>query len=369
MPADRGHKPDYALLITIGTIVIYGLVMLASASSVVSFEKFGDSNSLLKRQLIYGLALGLVGFFIAVRVHYQTWRKYAFAFMLVNLALLVAVFIPGIGYGYGGANRWIHIGSALFQPSEILKLTFALYLATLFAKNKEGMKDAAFGLIPFLIIMGLITFLIMMQPDMGTMVAVSAIGLAIFFVAGAPLKHLLWIFLSASGLFFLLIKLEPYRAARLTVFLNPALDPQGIGYHVNQALLAIGSGGLFGLGLGHSRQKYLYLPEVTGDSIFAVIAEELGLIFAVGLIILFLVLMYRGFTIAKTAPDTFSRLLATGITVWFVIQAFINIAAMVTLLPLTGIPLPFVSYGSSALAASLVAVGILTNISKFTKKT
>ena len=184
----------------------------------------------------------------------------------------------------------------------------------------------------------------MLQPDMGTMTIIAITALVVYFVAGAPFKHLTWLILGASGLFLLLIKIAPYRAARLTVFLNPALDPQGIGYHINQALLAIGSGGIFGLGLGHSRQKYLYLPEVTGDSIFAVIAEELGLIFSLVLIILFLILMYRGLKIARSAPDTFGKLIATGIIVWLVLQAFINIAAMVTLIPLTGIPLPFISY-------------------------
>jgi len=238
----------------------------------------------------------------------------------------------------------------------------------LFAKNIEGIKDAAYGLKPFLVIVGSIVFLIMLQPDMGTMVIIAITAFIIFYVAGAPLKHLAWILLGASGLFLLLIKLAPYRAARFTVFLNPALDPQGIGYHINQALLAIGSGGIFGLGLGHSRQKYLYLPEVTGDSVFAVIAEELGLIFAIVLIMIFLFLMYRGLQIARSAPDNFGKLVAVGITVWIVLQAFINIAAMVTLVPLTGIPLPFISYGSSALATSLAAMGILISISKQTKR-
>ncbi len=361
------HKPDYTLLITIAVIVIYGVVMLASASSVISFEKYDDSNYLLKHQLLYGIGLGLIGFFVLSRIDYHVWKKFAFAMLAINVLLLLAVFLPGIGYEYGGARRWIDLGPTIFQPTELLKLTFILYLATLFAKNIEGIKDTAYGLKPFLVIVGTIVFLIMLQPDMGTMVTIAIIGFVIFYVAGPPLKHLAWVIGGATGLFFLLIKIAPYRAARLTVFLNPALDPQGIGYHINQALLAIGSGGVLGLGLGHSRQKFLYLPEVTGDSIFAVIAEELGLIFSFALIALFLLLMYRGYKIARTAPDTFGKLTAVGITSWLVLQAFINIAAMVTLVPLTGIPLPFVSYGSSALAASLAAVGILVNISKQTK--
>ncbi|MDD5039806.1 MAG: putative lipid II flippase FtsW [Patescibacteria group bacterium] len=363
----RIHKPDYTLLITCAILAIYGLVMLASASSVLSFEKFGDSNYFLKHQLIYGVGFGLVGFFLAYKLDYHRWKKFAFAFLAINILLLLAVFIPGIGYAYGGARRWIQLGPSLFQPTEILKLTFILYLSTLFAKNIEGIKDPAYGLVPLLVILGSIVFLIMLQPDMGTMVTIAATGLIVFFTAGAPLKQLAGIFGSAVVLFFILIKLAPYRAARFTIFLNPALDPQGIGYHINQALMAIGSGGILGLGLGHSRQKFLYLPEVTGDSIFAIVAEELGLVFAIILILLFLTIMFRGFKIAAHAPDTYGRLLAIGITTWIVLQAFINIAAMVTLVPLTGIPLPFVSYGSSALVTIFFSIGILSNISKQTK--
>lgn len=367
MPSTRFHKPDYGVIATVGVLLLYGLVMLASASSVISFEKFGNSNYLLQHQVIYGVVIGLVGFLVMSKIDYHIWRKFAFPLMALNILLLLAVFLPGIGYEFGGARRWVQLGPTLFQPTELLKLTFILYVSTLFAKNKEGIKDVAFGLVPFLIIVGSIAFLIMLQPDMGTMISIAIIGFVIFYVAGAPLKHLAWLVVGASGLFALLIKLAPYRTARLTVFLNPALDPQGIGYQINQALLAIGSGGVFGLGLGHSRQKYLYLPEVTGDSIFAVIAEELGLIFAVALIALFLYFMYRGLKVARQAPDTFGTLIATGIVAWIVLQAFINIAAMVTLIPLTGIPLPFISYGSSALATSLIAVGLLVNISKQTK--
>ena len=363
----RTHKPDYTLLLTIGLIVIFGLIMLSSASSVISFEKFGDSNYLLKHQLLYGIFLGTIGFLIASKIDYHVWRKFAFPFLIVNIFLLLAVFIPGISYEYGGARRWLLLGPTLLQPTELLKLTFILYLATLFEKNIQGIKEAAYGLVPFLIILAIIVGLIILQPDMGTMITIAIIGLIIFYVAGAPLKHLTWIGLAGIALFAILVKIAPYRAARFTVFLNPALDPQGIGYHVNQALLAIGSGGIFGLGLGHSRQKYLYLPEVTGDSIFAVVAEELGFILSLLLIALFLILMYCGFKIAKNSPDLFGKFLAVGITSWFVLQAFINIAAMVTLIPLTGIPLPFVSYGSSALATSLIAVGVLINISKQTK--
>jgi cell division protein FtsW len=366
--AVKTHKPDYTLILIIAVILVFGLVMLSSASSFLGFEKFNDSNYYLKHQLLYGLSIGLVAFFLLSKIDYHVWKKYALFFMILNVFLLLAIFIPGLGFGYGGARRWIQVGFFTIQPSEILKLVFVLYLSTLFAKNIEHIKDPNYSLMPFLVILGTSAILIMMQPDMGTLITIILIALSIYFVAGASWKHLLWFILGSGGLFLLLIKIAPYRTARLTVFLNPAIDPQGIGYHINQALLAIGSGGFFGLGLGHSRQKLLYLPEVTGDSIFAIIAEEVGFLFALVLIALFLTLMYKGFQIAKRAPDAFGRLVATGITAWFVLQAFINIAAMVTLVPLTGIPLPFVSYGSSALAISLAAVGILVNISKQTNQ-
>ncbi|MFC1687846.1 putative lipid II flippase FtsW [Patescibacteria group bacterium] len=363
----REHAPDFTLIATIGIIVIFGIVMLMSASSVVSYERFGSSNYLVNHQILYGLLFGIVGLFAAFKIDYHRYRKLAFPLLAFTFLLLVAVFIPNIGYEFGGAKRWISLGTTTFQPTELLKLTFLIYLATWLEKRGEAIKDAAYGLIPFLIILGVIATLVMMQPDLGTMTIIALISIVVYYVAGAPLKHFFWMMGGGAILLFLLIQTSGYRASRFTVFLNPSLDPQGIGYHINQALLAIGSGGLFGLGLGHSRQKYNFLPEVTGDSIFAVIAEELGFIIAVGLIILFIVLLVRGFSIASRAPDMYGKLLATGITSWFVIQALINVGAMVGLLPLTGIPLPFVSYGSSALAISLIAVGVLINISKQTK--
>ncbi len=367
--AEKTHQPDYLLIFIIAVITIFGLIMLSSASAVIAFQKFGDSGYFVKRQIIYGLSLGIFGFIFAYKVRYSWWKKMSFIFLLFTIILLLAIFIPGLGFTSGGARRWIQLGGVLIQPTELAKLTFLLYLSSWLEKrDRKSLQDPAFGLTPFLIMLGVITLLIMLQPDLGTMSVIVLIALTVFFVGGAPLKHLLYIILGGSLLFGLLIKIAPYRAARFTVFLNPSLDPQGIGYHINQALLAIGSGGIWGLGLGHSRQKYNYLPEVTGDSIFAVIAEELGFIFSLILVILFLVLMYRGFKIAKRAPDQFGRLLAAGITVWLTLQAFVNIAAMAGLLPLTGIPLPLVSYGSSAIAVALTAVGILVNISKHTKE-
>lgn len=359
-----GKKADGLLVSLIFTILVFGLIALASASAVVAFDKFGDPNYYIKHQLLYGVFLGIIAFWLTSRIHYHYWKKIAVPLMIITLLFLVLVLFPGIGYEFLGAKRWINFGGILFQPTEMTKLTFLIYLATWLERRGKGIEDVSFGLLPFLFVLGTITLLIMLEPDMGTMTVIAVIALVVYFVAGAPWKHLAWMFGATIAVFALLVKIAPYRVARLTVFLNPELDPQGIGYHVNQALLAIGSGGLFGLGLGHSRQKYNYLPEVTGDSIFAVISEELGFFFAVLLVGLFVTLMIRGFRIAKGSPDVYGRLLAVGITTWVAFQAFVNIAAMVSLVPLTGIPLPLVSYGSSSLIMVLASLGILVNISK-----
>lgn len=367
--SEGAHQPDYTLIILIAVIVIFGIIMLWSASVVSGFQKFGDSYHYLKHQLLYGVLFGAAAFLITSRISYTFWKKYAFPLVIATATLLLFVLIPGIGAEYLGARRWIDLGF-LFQPSELAKLTFLLYLAAWLEKRaRKGMEDIYYGLLPFLFLLAIIGFLILMQPDMGTLTVIAVIAIVVYFIAGAPLKHLAIMGAGGIGVFALLIKIAPYRAARLTTFLNPELDPQGIGYHVNQALLALGSGGIFGLGIGHSRQKFNFLPEPYGDSIFAVIGEELGFILSVGLIVLFVALMWRGYKIAKAAPDTFSRLVATGIVTWIAFQALVNIAAMAALIPMTGITLPLVSYGSTSLVMVLASLGILVNISKYTRYT
>lgn len=358
---------DYTLLILLGIVIVFGMVMLSSASTVISFQRFGDPNYLLKRQLI-SFAIGLVAFFLVVRIDYHIWRRFAVIMLVISILLLVFVLLPGVGTELLGAQRWINIGGIFFfQPTELVKLTFLIYLATWLEKRGHGIADITTGLIPFLTLLFIITGLVIAQPDLGTMIVIGAISLVVYFAAGAPYKHLGGILGLGAIFTFILIKVAPYRAARFSIFLNPELDPQGIGYHINQALLAIGSGGLFGVGLGHSRQKFNYLPESAGDSIFAVIAEELGFFFVLALIALFIMILMRGIKIARTAQDDYGRLLATGITAWIVIQAFVNMAALVGLLPLTGIPLPFISYGGTSLIFSMVAAGILLNISRYAK--
>lgn len=372
-PIARRHglslgQPDWTLLALLGAIIIFGLIMLSSASSVLSYQKFGDSYYYLKHQIIYGLGLGAIAFYTLGTIDYHYWRQNAFVILVGTAILLFLVFIPGIGVELLGAKRWISLGGFFFQPSEVVKLTFLIYLAAWLEKRGKEVADVTYGFISFLLMLAfLMAMIAIAQKDLGTTIVISVISIIVYFVAGAPWKHMGLIFGSGAIALLALIKIAPYRAARWTVFLNPEVDPQGIGYHINQALLAIGSGGFFGLGLGHSRQKFNYLPEVATDSIFAIVAEELGFVFAIGVVLLFLMFIWRALRIAQHAPDQYGRLLAVGIAVWIGFQAFVNIGAMLALLPLTGIPLPFISYGSSSLITLLAAVGILMNISRQTK--
>jgi cell division protein FtsW len=362
------HTPDIPMIITFAVILVLGLIVLSSAGTAVGYQKFGDSYYFIKHQILYGLLPGLALFFIFASINYQIWKKFIIPLLGASIALLVVVFIPGIGAEYGTAKSWIDIGAFSFQPAELVKLTFLLYLGTWLEKRGTyGVKDLYTGFLPFIFLIGIISVLMLMQPDMGTLSIIIFMCIAVFFASGAKLKHVFMLFAAGASSIYLLIANSPYRAARLTTFLHPELDPQGIGYHINQAFLAVGSGGFFGRGFGHSRQKFQYLPEATGDSIFAIYAEELGFFLSVALIALFIFLVYRVLQVGKHSPDQFGRLVAVGIISWIAFQAFFNISSMIGLLPMTGIPLPFVSFGGTALAVTMAAMGILTNISRQTK--
>ncbi|HAL50569.1 MAG: Stage V sporulation protein E [Candidatus Uhrbacteria bacterium GW2011_GWD2_41_121] len=370
MKKDSG-KIDHIFLLLILGLTIFGLLILASASGPVAYtDKFGDSFYFVKHQVLSGVLPGFVLMFLASIFPYQMYKKVAFPLLILSIALLILVFIPGIGTDFGTfANSWVQIGGLSFQPAEIVKLTFLIYLCAWMAQRAGGGKiqDFSEGLMPFLFIIGSIAGLILLQPDLGTLSIIGAVALIIYFVAGGSIKHLLAIGVGCVAAFFLLIQMSPYRAERLMTFLHPELDPQGIGYQINQALLAIGSGGWFGRGYGHSLQKYQYLPEVIGDSIFAVMAEELGFFFSMLFLIAFVIMILRGLELARNAPDKFGSYLIIGIVSWFGVQAFVNIGAMVGILPITGVPLPFLSYGGTALVVSLAAAGVVLNISKSVK--
>ncbi len=359
------QKPfDRTLFITILMLLGIGLLMIASAGVVFGKVRFGDEYYFFKQQLI-GLGFGLAALFIFQRIHYRVWQKLVLPIFLVALGLLVLVFIPGFGTTVYGAARWVELGPLSFQPSEVMKFAIILYLSA-WLSNKGQRKAADFfeGFVPFLVILSIVGFLIIKQPDTGTLGLIFLMSLSVFFASGASIAHLGYLFLAGLLFLFILIKTAPYRMQRFLVYINPEHDPLGFGYQMTQALLAIGSGGILGVGLGHSRQKFNYLPEPVTDSIFAVLGEELGLIGAVVVVGLFLMVAWRGLKIAKSAPDEFGKLVAVGITSWIVFQAFINMAAITGLIPLTGIPLPFISYGGTSLVVLLAAVGILLNISK-----
>jgi cell division protein FtsW len=357
---------DYLLLGIVGTIILFGLVMLLSASAPSGYTEFSDSYYFLKHQIIFGFIPGIAGLLAFSRIPYTFWKSHAWNLLILSIVLLVLVFIPGLSAGIGTAHSWISIGGVFsVQPSEIVKLTFLFYLAAwLGGRDKQSVRDVHAGLLPFVLVLGAIMLLMILQPDVGTMLVIVAMSLVVYFVAGAPLTHVLGLITAGIAGLALLITAAPYRAARLTTFLHPELDPQGIGYHINQALLAIGSGGFFGVGYGHSRQKFQYLPEVGSDSIFAVIGEEMGFFVCTLVLVLFLLFLWRALSIASRAPDHFSKYVVVGVAAWIVIQALVNIASMVALMPMTGIPLPFVSYGGTSLAVSMAAVGVMLNISK-----
>ncbi len=350
------------MAVTVFALALFGVVMVYSAGAVIANKYYQDVNVFLVRQGI-ALAIGVVAMVFVSQIDFSLWRRLALPIFLLSL-LLVAPMAMHLVKPIGGAYRWFQLGKLSFQPSEFLKLGLIIYLAALFEKRRPVIKEFFKSSLPFFGVMALITILIMREPDLGTLLILIGVGTIMYFVAGANLRHLLVGIGLAVGLIFLLIFSAPYRAARLESFLNPSKDVQGIGYHNNQALIAIGTGGLFGKGFGQSIQKQFYLPEPHTDSIFAITVEELGFIRTSMIMLAFLVIIWRGFVIVRQTKDEFGRLLALGVISWILLQSFINIAAMLRLVPLTGVPLPLLSYGGSSLIFILVAVGILLNVSK-----
>ncbi len=355
---------DYILLSLTAVLLFFGLAVLYSASTVQSYKSYGNTTHYIFHQIVFGGLIGVIGMYITSRIDYHVWIKYLAPLLFLSFLLLALVKVPGIGSSSGGASRWVHIGPVLFQSSEFAKLVIVFYLAAWADKKRVAINNLHFGLLPSLCIIGLFSALIIWEPDLGTMLVLVATAAIMLFVAGLNWKYMFYTAVCSALLLFAFIKVEPYRARRITTFFDPTNDPKGISYQINQAILAIGAGGIWGYGYGLSRQKAGYLPETINDSIFAVLAEELGFIRVVALLVLFALFFLRGMKIAKNAPDTTGKMIAVGITSWIVVQALINIGAMVNLLPLTGIPLPFFSYGSTSLIMILSSIGILLNISK-----
>ena len=313
--------------------------------------------------------MGLILWWFLQKLDYRFWKRWAGTLLIIAGVLLVLVLIPGVGVEAGGARRWIGFGNFTLQASEFAKFALVIYLAYWFERKGREITDLYKTFLPFVGLLLAMFFLVIQEPDLGTASVTAAIAGTMYLVAGASWGQLGTLLGGGVAGVFLLIKVAPYRLRRLLTFLNPGADPLGAGYHINQALLAIGSGGIFGLGYGHSRQKYSFLPEPSSDSIFAIIGEELGLIGAVFLVVIpFAIIVWRGLLVARKAPDMFGRMMALGLTCWIGYQAIINIGAIVGLFPLTGVPLPFISLGGSSLVIMLAASGVLLNISKQTVK-
>lgn len=350
---------DRSFFYLILILVTIGLVFVADISTPQALNYFNDKFFFLRQQALWA-GIGIVAMIVTSHIDYRLWKKIAVPFFFVSVLLLIAVLIPGISLKALGARRWISLGHINFQPSEVIKLSLALYLAKV--ADSKIIKPLAF-FIPLAVVCGLI----MIQPDLGTTLVVGLLGITQIFVSGIPILYFVGSLLLGIVSVGVLILVSPYRRDRLMTFLNVTSDPLGKEYHIRQILLALGSGGLFGLGIGQSRQKYLFLPEASTDSIFAAIAEEIGFIGSFILILLFIYFIYKAFRICANAPDQFSKILAVGITSWIGGQIILNLSSMTALTPLTGIPLPFFSYGGTSLLMILAACGILLNISRYEK--
>ncbi|MDF2909258.1 MAG: stage sporulation protein [Sporolactobacillus laevolacticus] len=357
------QSPDLFLLVTTFVLLAIGLMMVYSASAVLAANRFGDSLYFLKRQLLFA-AVGVGLMFAVMRIDYHFWRSWAKIGLAGCYVLLALVLIPGVGLVRGGASSWLGVGAFSIQPSEFMKVALILFLAKYLSEHQSNLPSFKKGLIPSFMPVLLAFGLIMLQPDLGTGMVLVLTCLIMIFIAGAQIKH--FAIMGAIGVLGIvgLILSAPYRMKRLTSFVDPWQDPKGSGFQIIQSLLAIGPGGLLGFGLGQSRQKYQYLPEPQTDFIFSIVAEELGFIGAAMVLLLFCLLLWRGILIAVKAPDLFGTLLAVGITGMIAIQIMINIAVVTGLIPVTGITLPFLSYGGSSLTLMLVSIGILLNVSK-----
>src|SRR5579859_6090719 len=365
------EKPDFILLATVAALLIIGLNMVYSASYVIAHNdpSYGSDSYFAVQQAIRAVA-GIVLLVVFQSVDYHVLRRVSVPVLAMAIALLVAVLVTHLSHSAYGAQRWLTLGSLPpLEPSELVKIALILYFADWLSRRRDTIRDFVTGTLLFGIITSGVCALVVLQPDLGTAVVIAAIAIGLYFVAGADVFHLAFGLAAGVVVFWVVVIDSGYRSERIAAFLDASRDPLGVGWNITQAQIALGSGGIFGLGLGASRQKFYYLPNAHTDAIFAVIGEELGYIGAVLVVALFVGLALRGFRIASRAPDSYGCLLATGITFALVAQAFINVAVITATIPFTGVPLPFVSYGGSSLVVSLLSVGILSNISRQTRYT
>ncbi|GAB4437974.1 MAG: putative lipid II flippase FtsW [Chloroflexi bacterium OHK40] len=368
---DRNGRPDYLLLATVGSLVAFGLVMVYSSSFVEAYTLYENQYYYLLRQMV-GAAIGTVGLLAATRIDYRVWRRYSVQLMAGALLLLFLVLVlPASMTEVNGSRSWIRFGEGVFglvsvQPAELAKFAIIIYFADWLSRRSEKLGNVTYGLIPFSVMLGLVCGLVMLQPDLGTTVVLVMIGGIIYFAAGANLWHVA----GAAGLgalsFWLLVNVAGFRNYRIEAFKDPWKYYDSFGFQPIHAMFALGSGGIFGQGLGQGRQKFNWLPQAHTDTIYAIIGEELGLVGTVAVLIAFTIIAYRGYRIAGRAPSPFAALVAVGITSWICFQALINIAVTTSLIPFTGLTLPFLSYGGTSLYTFMIAVGVLLNISRHT---
>ncbi len=357
-------KVDKTLLITIAVLLGFGLIIFSSAALGVLAVNETKFYSIIRNQLIFALIGGAVALFLGVTIPYRLYEKYGYSLFFLSLVATMLVFVPGINIYHGGAHRWIDLGPFSFQPSELLKMGFVIAIALWCSTKRHLFGDWKYGLLPFILASAVVAGIMLKQPDTGTFVIIMAAGFSAYFVGGARLRHIGIMFLIAIVGFVVLISSRDYMLERVKTFVNGDHDPRGSSWQLNQSLVAIGSGGIFGRGLGQSVQKFNFLPEPIGDSIFAVTAEELGVIGVLFLITLYVIVGIRGYIISVNAPSQFARLLGIGIVTIILTQTAINIMSMVGLFPLTGVPLPLVSHGGTALMVALFELGVLLQISK-----
>lgn len=364
----KSKKVDKFFLIVLALLILIGVATFVSASLGLLARDKEIFYSVLFSQLVLGLGLGTIGMYLCTKINYKFWRNYSFLIFLGSILLTAAVFLPSLGWSHGGATRWIDLGFVRFQPVEFLKFGFIIYFAAWLSWVKNKVEDFRFGILPFGIMIGIIAFILFKQPDTKSFILITITGLSMLFISGVPIKYILGVGFSLILLLSALVYFKPYLRERVETFVNPSQDALGSSYQVQQSFIAFGSGGIFGRGFGQSVQKFNYLPEPQGDSIFAVLGEELGLIGTVSVVILYLLFLLRGFKIANKAPDYFSGLLVFGIVILITAQSFMHIASTTGVFPLTGVPLVFMSQGGTSLMIYLIAVGIVLNVSKYSAK-
>ena len=358
----QNFQKDRWLLITVLGLVFMGVLMVYSTTSALALRDYQDQTYFLKRHGIFAL-LGVWVLLVTSHIDYKIWQKLSYPLLGLSLFMMLLIFVPGLGRGSGGAQRWLQVAGFSFQPAELAKIALVVYLADSLSRKGEKIKHFLYGVLPHLIVTGCLVGILLLQPDFGTAVVLVMVMGMMLFAAGVRLKHLSLLVLPVIPISYFLIWSVPYRRARWTTFLDPWNDPQGTGFQIIQSYLAFGQGGLFGRGLGNGHQKLFYLPEAHTDFIISVIAEELGFVGVVFILGLFFFFLWRGFLIASTRGSVFGRLLGFGLVCSIGIQTILNVAVVVGMLPTKGLPLPFVSYGGSALLANLFAVGILRSIS------